>query len=172
LQKAHSDLFTLSHLDPLTGAWNRRYTETALQRLINDFKKSSDFFHFIIFDLDNFKSLNDTFGHEFGDRVLILFSQTILKKVGHKGYLIRIGGDEFVLLLVHDAPQPLIMELESSIRQQVIQEQPDALFGMSWGLVTLSLHQVSDLEGVYQHADKALYVNKQANRKSSKKKID
>lgn len=172
LQKAHADLFTLSHLDPLTGAWNRRYTETALQRLIADFKKSSDFYHFIIIDLDDFKSLNDMFGHEFGDRVLMLFSRTILKTVGHNGYLIRIGGDEFILLLVHDAPaQSLLVELESSIRRQVNQEQANAVFGMSWGLVTLPLQPVADLEGVYQNADKALYVHKQANRKPTQKKI-
>ena len=172
LQKAHADLFTLSHLDPLTGAWNRRYTEMALQHLIADFKKSSDFFHYVICDLDHFKNLNDTFGHEFGDRVLILFSQTILKTVGQNGYLIRIGGDEFILLLVHDAPEQLMMELETSIRQQVNQEQPNAVFGMSWGLVTLPLQQVSDLEGVYQKADKALYVNKQANRNLTRRKAD
>ncbi len=135
-------------------------------------KKSSNFFHFVICDLDDFKSLNDTFGHEFGDRVLILFSQTILKTVGHNGYLIRIGGDEFILLLVHDALQPLMVELETSIRQQVNQEQANAVFGMSWGLVTLPLQPVSDLEGVYQKADKALYVHKQANRKLTRRKAD
>jgi diguanylate cyclase (GGDEF)-like protein len=170
LQQAHADLFTLAHLDPLTGAWNRRYTELALQSLIKDFKNSSRFFHFVIIDLDGFKSVNDTFGHEFGDRVLILFSQTILKTIGSHGYLIRIGGDEFILLLVHETPQSLIAELEINIRRQVTQDQPNAVFGMSWGLVTLPLEPVSDLESVYQSVDKTLYARKLANRKSPSQK--
>jgi len=168
LQKAHSDLFTLSHLDPLTGVWNRRYTETAVLRLINDFKNSNGFFHFIVIDLDNFKGLNDTFGHEFGDRVLILFSQTIMKAVGYAGYLIRIGGDEFILLLVHDSPKALVKEIEANIREQVLKEQPNSFFSMSWGLVTLPLLPLVDLEGVYHDADKALYAYKQANKNSKK----
>lgn len=61
LQKSHSTLFTLSNTDPLTGVWNRRYTVTTIDNLIHDFKNVYDPFHFIIFDLDNFKSLNDLF---------------------------------------------------------------------------------------------------------------
>lgn len=171
LEKVRADLFTLSHLDPLTGAWNRRFTETALQQLINDFQNRSPFFHFIVFDLNHFKKLNDTFGHEFGDRVLMLFSQTIMETVDHSGYLIRIGGDEFVLMLVHDEPQPLIASFESNIYELVKQEQPDAVFGMSWGIVTLPLQPIADLERVYQNADKALYVHKQTNQKLNKEKI-
>lgn len=171
LQQAHADLFTLAHLDPLTGAWNRRYMDTALQLLLEHFKNSSRFFHFVIFDLDDFKNLNDSFGHEFGDRVLVLFSQALLKTVGPNGYLIRIGGDEFVLLLVHEDPQALIRELELNIRSQVTQEQPQAIFSMSWGLVTLPLQKVSDLESVYHRADKALYARKLDRRKHSPSKM-
>ena len=177
------NLESLKKLWSITGFSNQDLTVFAQQRLVGEIQQGlkvmSTFLilkaviSFILFicDLDDFKNLNDSFGHEFGDRVLILFSQTILKTAGHNGYLIRIGGDEFILLLVDDAPQPLIMKLESSIRQQVHQEQPAAVFGMSWGLVTLPLQPVSDLESVYQNADKALYVNKQANRKPIKKMI-
>ncbi len=165
LQKAHAELYTLSNTDPLTGAWNRRYTEIAIDNLIRDFNNVYSNFHFIIFDLNNFKSLNDLFGHDLGDRVLVVCSQTIIKRLEQSGYLIRIGGDEFIILLVGQRPEQLMHDIELQINSQVQQINNQAQFGFSWGSVTLPLKVVHDLESVYQKADQGLYKQKQGLRR-------
>ena len=165
LQKAHAELYTLSNVDPLTTAWNRRYTDTAVSNLVNNFTGIHQHLQFIIFDLDYFKILNDSFGHDFGDRVLIILSKTIQKAVGKQGELIRIGGDEFILLLVGFDPEQFMQTICQDIKSLVNQEQENASFGLSWGYVTLPLVVISNTESVYQKADKALYAHKQLNRK-------
>jgi len=165
LQKAHAELYTLSNVDPLTTAWNRRYTDTAVSNLVANFTGIHQHLHFIIFDLDHFKILNDNFGHDFGDRVLIILSKTIQEAVGKQGELIRIGGDEFILLLVGFDPEQFMQTICQDIKNRVNQEQDKANFGLSWGYVTLPLVVISNTESVYQKADKALYAHKKLNRK-------
>jgi len=160
LQKAHSELYTLSNVDPLTGAWNRRYTNQANIDLVNSFKGTYNELHFIIFDLDKFKSLNDTFGHDFGDRVLIILSKTIMQAAEKKGHLIRIGGDEFILLLVGFEANEFMLKIRSDIKSVLAKEQQDAIFDLSWGIKTVPLAYIEDSESIYQQADSALYKHK------------
>lgn len=169
---ARAELFNIYHRDRLTGAWNRGYLNTALNRLFNDFQQLTHFYHFIVIDLDRFSELNNTFGREFGDRVLKKFSETLIKSVAASGYLIRLGGDEFILLLVHDAPDSLMTTLELSIRLQIKQEKPEAEFGLIWGSVIQPLRPIDDPESVYREAEKALTLLKQASPNSSTDGID
>ncbi len=172
LQKAHEDLFSLSNMDPLTGAWNRRYLQSALNNLVQNFQASSNQFYFAIFDLDNFKRLNDDFGHEFGDRVLQVTSSIVQAKLENKGYLIRIGGDEFVIMMVHDDPEQIIQECCAAIKSELKTQNSAAIFAMSYGIACAPLQMTGDLEILYQQADKALYVNKQANRNLDRRLSD
>ncbi len=167
LQKAHAELYTLSNIDPLTSAWNRRYTDTAVNNLVNSYTGIHHQLHYIIFDLDRFKLLNDSFGHDFGDRVLILLSKTIQAAVGKQGELIRIGGDEFILLLVGMEADGFMQDITLDIKALINREQEDAYFDLSWGYVTLPLAVIGNSESVYQKADQALYAHKQLNRKHS-----
>lgn len=167
LQKAHAELYTLSNIDPLTSAWNRRYTDTAVSNLISCHVNTYNDLHFIIFDIDRFKLLNDSFGHDFGDRVLILLSKTIQAAVDKQGELIRIGGDEFILLLVGFEPDVFMQDITQDIKALINQEQEDAYFDLSWGYVTLPLAIIGNSKAVYQKADQALYAHKQLNRKHS-----
>lgn len=160
LQKAHAELYTLSNIDPLTGAWNRRYMDSAIDQLVNAYEGIHKQLHFIIFDLDNFKKLNDAFGHDFGDRVLILLSQTLIQGFGEQGHLIRIGGDEFIVLLTGFDADAFMHKMCIEIAALVHQEQDKAEFGMSWGVVSLPLAPVCDPEAIYQQADRALYAHK------------
>ena len=168
LQKSHAELYTLSNIDPLTGAWNRRYTDQAIVDLVNTFKGVHKHLHFVIFDLDKFKILNDTFGHDFGDRVLIVMTKTIKKAANNQGQLIRIGGDEFILLLVGFDADTFMKKIRTDIKSLLRKEQREAVFDLSWGVVTLPLAPIHDSESVYQQADNALYLHKTAN----KKKVD
>lgn len=162
LQQAHAELYTLSNIDPLTGAWNRRYTQKAVDKLVKTYRGQHDQLHFIIFDLDKFKILNDTFGHDFGDRVLVTVSRKIMQDIQQMGSLIRIGGDEFILLLVGMEPQAFMQSLKQQVIATIQQEQQNAVFDLSWGIVTLPLAPIEDAESIYQQADRALYRHKHA----------
>ena len=167
LQKAHAELFTLSNIDPLTGAWNRRYTDNAVHNLVKSFSNRYRDMQFVVFDLDNFKELNDTFGHDFGDRVLMMVCDRALQEIGEFGYLIRIGGDEFVLLLVGIDAEAFMQKLRSAIVHEVRQDRQDAKFDLSWGVVTIPLAPLDDSEKVFRKADQELYTHKKSHRSIS-----
>ncbi len=164
LQKAHSELYTLSNIDPLTGVWNRRYIDQARFDLVDTFQQLHSQLDYIIFDLDNFKKLNDTFGHDFGDRVLILTAHTIKAAAGNHGQLIRIGGDEFVLLLVGLDADKFMQTMRTEIKTLIAKKQDQAIFDLSWGIVNIPLTNTKIFETVYQQADNALYKHKKANK--------
>jgi len=89
----------LAYHDPLTGLINRSYFKERLEYLLKISKRNKNKFAVIFIDLDNFKFINDTFGHEAGDRLLIEISKRLLSIVRESDFIARIGGDEFVVVL-------------------------------------------------------------------------
>lgn len=89
----------LIYLDDLTGLPNRRMYKQRLQSMLIRAKERDMQFAILYLDLDNFKSVNDTYGHFIGDKLLIEVSMRIYKKLGFYDTLARIGGDEFLFLL-------------------------------------------------------------------------
>ncbi|WP_461204639.1 GGDEF domain-containing protein [Clostridium sp. DL1XJH146] len=81
--------------DPLTNLWNR----LMLNDLIENFDINTSY-GLILLDIDNFKSINDTYGHQFGDKVIISVSQHIVSFTGCQNYCFRLGGDEFLIMLL------------------------------------------------------------------------
>lgn len=92
-------LESLALLDPLTGAQNRRAMDTELDITIKAFSREHRPCGLAIMDLDHFKRINDKYGHEEGDEVLIQFADLVRKKSRKMDRFFRIGGEEFVLLL-------------------------------------------------------------------------
>lgn len=83
-------------VDYLTGIFNRRHLEECLRKKMSE---SSNVFAGIMLDIDNYKSVNDTYGHLMGDRALIDFANALQKSVGKNDIVARYGGDEFVLII-------------------------------------------------------------------------
>ncbi|MCO7230426.1 GGDEF domain-containing protein [Halomonas sp. CnH100-B] len=96
-QLTHSNqrLQTLARTDPLTQCWNRHYTEMTLSRLIDSDVSLS----VILFDVDDFKNINDTFGHSVGDDVLRRLSQVVQNTLREEDHLGRWGGEEFLIII-------------------------------------------------------------------------
>ena len=85
--------------DPLTGLYNRNYLFDNLSKLLISRKSSPASYAILFIDLDKFKIINDTYGHEFGDKVLINIAERILECLRSSDYAIRLGGDEFIIVL-------------------------------------------------------------------------
>ncbi|NPA12242.1 MAG: diguanylate cyclase [Epsilonproteobacteria bacterium] len=86
---------TKAQLDPLTGAYNRVFLENTIENLFNIHSKKS----VAMMDIDHFKKINDTYGHQTGDEVLKHFVQIIKKSIRKSDYLVRYGGEEFLIFM-------------------------------------------------------------------------
>ena len=96
LKKMAADLENMANLDPLTQLYNRRYLTQYLENKI----ECKDFdFTIVLLDIDDFKQVNDQFGHTFGDEVLVEFSNILLKYIQKSGIVTRYGGEEFMLVM-------------------------------------------------------------------------
>ncbi len=90
---------SLASQDPLTGCANRRAMEIELERSIAMHRRDRTAFSLAVLDLDHFKSINDRYGHEAGDQVLVDFVELLRQRTRKSDQLFRMGGEEFVLLM-------------------------------------------------------------------------
>jgi diguanylate cyclase (GGDEF)-like protein len=101
LQRYQQMLATQAQIDGLTGLWNRKFFENALERLVAIQKRHSQSFGLLTMDIDHFKKCNDQWGHPFGDRVIQAVSGAIQSSVRTLDRVCRNGGDELTVLLPH-----------------------------------------------------------------------
>ena len=146
--------FKASH-DELTGAYNRAGYDLLLSGL--DLNTT----YMLLFDVDNFKRINDTYGHETGDRVLVKLVQVLRNNFRSDDYICRVGGDEFVVFMVHAAKtqQQLI---ENKIKP-VLEKLADTGDGLPQASVSVGIAHgtdAADPENLFNLADKAMYMAK------------
>lgn len=89
----------LSIKDPLTNIYNRRYIFELLKNLHSNYSSNKELFSVAIIDIDNFKNINDAYGHTTGDYILQEFSKFISSKIRHFDFIGRFGGEEFIVLM-------------------------------------------------------------------------
>jgi diguanylate cyclase (GGDEF)-like protein len=157
-------LYGLSILDPLTGLYNRRFGETRLKEEIARAGEVSDPLLLLAIDFDRFKQINDTYGHAAGDLALKAFSRSLRRAVRACDVPIRVGGDEFLVILPECPPDkvPLIMSRMGTISFTVDGKQIPVCF--SYGLAQ---HQPQDTpDEMIKRADERLYAKK-AERKAA-----
>lgn len=110
-----------STTDSLTGVYNRRYFMLQFEKEISRIKREDSSLALLSFDFDFFKNVNDTFGHETGDKVLCATSRAIKKRLRPYDTLARLGGEEFSILLP-DVDAPKALKIAESLRK-VVQDQ-------------------------------------------------
>lgn len=115
--------------DAMTGLYNRRFLEEYVTTLVAASQRRSSPFSVLMLDLDYFKQVNDTFGHEAGDKVLKTLAEILVKSVRSSDLVVRYGGEEFLILLV-DTPADTAVNVAEKIRAQV-EEARVALPGVS-----------------------------------------
>lgn len=146
--------------DSLTGLWNRHYVQTAIDS-INDSKATGSF---LILDLDNFKGINDKYGHVVGDSALVAFAKTLSGFVHKDDLVARIGGDEFVVFLKDCFGKELLSDRIDDLIKQVEHElcvikEDDSISSVSIGIAAYPFDGKTFSE-LYNNADKALYYVK------------
>lgn len=99
LDNKNKELWNMAHHDALTGVFNRRAFEKHWQHVQEIFSDSRQKIALLLFDINHFKSINDTYGHPVGDKVLQSFAETIQKSLRKGEKLYRIGGDEFATII-------------------------------------------------------------------------
>lgn len=162
-RESQEQLKYLAMHDSLTGLYNRHFFETTLAQLTADSVRNNRKHALVYLDLDHFKVINDTFGHQKGDDVLREMSRLLSKRIRGADILCRLGGDEFAILL-RDIQGAEAHEFARSVQQIIsefsfqLQEQRVNL-GSSIGL-TLIDGSTNNAEEHLMRADIALYVAK------------
>jgi diguanylate cyclase (GGDEF)-like protein len=151
-------LYGLSILDPLTGLHNRRFGEERLKEEIARAERNSDALAVLLLDLDYFKEINDQFGHAAGDLALKAFSRKLRKAIRAVDVPVRLGGDEFLIILP-ECPRENVDVILSRIGSPQIEFNGESItIGYSVGR---SHYQVCDTpETLISRADDTLYVQK------------
>ncbi len=119
LKKEQQELYKLSTQDTLSGLYNRLSLIDKLKWLISSNSRYNKSFTIIFIDLDNFKDINDTLGHSFGDEVLKKVSNILLNVVRENDIVARIGGDEFVIVLPDTADEFISTEIANRVRKEL-----------------------------------------------------
>jgi len=157
LQVAHDRIITSMCTDPLTGIANRRIFLESLGLAISFAQRHQTPLSIIMADLDDFKSINDTFGHNAGDKVLQAFAALLMENSRQEDLAARFGGEEFIMILPGTDPKEAAV-LGERLRHQW-QETASQGFGIretaSFGVAA---YQPEDtMDGLIERADKALY---------------
>lgn len=174
-QTAH-DLEKQATTDALTGAGNRAMFDRELLANFETTKKNASSFGLILMDADKFKNLNDTYGHQVGDEVLVELSRRFREVVGEDGIVCRYGGEEFIVILP-GANEQSAAEMAESLRcaiadapvslDEATHGTPSVPVTVSAGVAVMdqnSMFVYTRAELITQAADKSLYAAKKAGR--------
>ena len=158
----------LAVLDPLTGLYNRRYAETYMRRVIAQANATGQPFALMLLDLDRFKSVNDRFGHNVGDEVLIETARRLHANMREVDLLVRHGGEEFLIAMPatdFDAASRAAERLRRVIGERPIRAAAPGIevpITVSIGVTvcTGAPDGTHTLQGLIAAADRALYTSK------------
>ncbi len=160
-EKYRLELERTSVTDSLTGIHNRRYFNEKLQEHILLAERYNRPFSLILMDIDHFKKINDTYGHDRGDKVLQEFAELVRKHIRELDIFCRTGGEEFGLILPETTLNNAV-RVAKKINRVVAKESKSVPITVSLGVVEYKKGESS--EDIYKRADTALYKAKQGGR--------
>lgn len=165
-EQADMDLLRIASYDELTGILNRRTFMIYSKNSIHELAKKQQMVSYLLFDIDHYKSINDTYGHHIGDRVLRDMTMLITEQLDEHAIFGRYGGDEFAILLPATDEQQST-QIAEHLRDTIQQHQFHILplsYTISIGVVTVMATTNTRLNTLYQLSDHALYAAKHAGR--------
>jgi diguanylate cyclase (GGDEF)-like protein len=168
LEAANKKLTTLSFFDSLTGVYNRRSFDQAIQAKFHEAREGRGNFALMICDIDFFKLYNDHYGHEVGDQALKETADTMVYNIGSLGHVYRYGGEEFAIIMDND---PLNSYEEGALNLlKAVQKLNREHCASSYGILTISAglavynDAFQDVKDMFITADQNLYTSKKTGR--------
>lgn len=160
LQEANRELQHLSSHDELTGLYNRRFYEQRMERTLQRAEEQGRPMGLLMFDLDEFKQINDTYGHGMGDALLIKLGERLRSQVRETDLVARLGGDEFAVIMENiSSPEDLpaiATKLVQAVKEPLVLRNVEFSLGISCGLALYPRDGESQQE-LEENADKAMY---------------
>ena len=164
-KQASQQLDKLAHYDHLTGLANRLFFEAEFPRAVTKALASQQTLALLFIDLDNFKTVNDQWGHDAGDEVLQIVAKRMVSQLRQSDLVFRLGGDEFAVLLPNIGQdvtaEQLAQRLIQSVREPMWVKEALMPVGATVGLA-LCPHDSADAHLLLQQADQAMYQAKRA----------
>ncbi len=167
IELANNQLRLQAYHDSLTGLPNRHAFYESLQKTIDHSKKFNLKFSLIFIDLDNFKEVNDTLGHDYGDLLLINTAKRLLGCVRESDIVARLGGDEFTLVIQDLCSKERISVVANDILKSLsiaYQLNDERVFVSGSIGITIYPDDGESVEDLVKHADQAMYESKHAGR--------
>ncbi len=162
LERENRELWSLSYHDGLTGLYNRRYAQETGQKLFTRAIRYHEQFHALMIDIDHFKKVNDKVGHAAGDEVLREIAVILQGCVRTSDFVVRFGGEEFVLYLVQADPE-LVQNIANRIREEVASHKFSTVpWQVTISIGVASIQSKDRLEDLLDRADKYLYISKRS----------
>ena len=166
-KRAEEELNHQAFHDALTGLPNRRLLMDRLHQSMAGSARSGQYGAVMMLDLDNFKDLNDSQGHDIGDHLLIQVGKRLRENIRQADTISRVGGDEFVVILselddlesIDRIAQDLVDKLASSFKLG-----PDEVYVPASIGISLYPEDTGDLEELFKNADQAMYAAKAGGR--------
>ena len=171
LEATRDELKLLASTDPLTKLYNRRYFSEVSENIFNLLKRERSTLSLMMLDIDNFKFVNDTYGHQVGDRVIVSIANTLLEFTRKSDVVCRFGGEEFIVLLPH-SDEEMTMIIAENIRRSIENENIilDADHTLkvtgSIGISSVDFTKDKNIEVAIRNADDALYKVKSSGKNS------
>lgn len=167
LKTKEKKLEKLASVDPLTKLYNRRYFSKMANHLLNLAKRDKENLALVMMDIDDFKTINDSYGHKIGDDVIVVISNILLTMSRESDIVCRFGGEEFLMLLpktditgaaiIAEKMRAKVEELRLSV-----DKNQEIKFTMSLGISEVEVGSEKDIERAIKRADDALYNAKRS----------
>lgn len=164
IKSLHSQTKLLTIIDPLTNLYNRRYFNEILEREYSRSKRYGETFSIAMFDIDNFKNLNDTYGHQFGDTVLTEVSSIILSSLRNTDFAFRYGGEEMSVILTNSCCDNAFIPIErirKKIEEKEFQFKDETVFVTVSSGLSCTNQDSNNASELVKFADTALYQAKE-----------
>lgn len=166
--RLRKELEQMSLTDDLSGLYNRRGFSIMAERMIPQAKRLSCHLFVLFADIDSLKSVNDTFGHREGDKLICQTATLLRQSFRETDIVARIGGDEFAIMgMINEnfIPGKLVARLEGAIQRFNDSKQNKSIFSLSLGTESFDPNSSEPLEHILRKADLLMYANKNRKRR-------
>lgn len=163
VENMNQQLVVLSHTDKLTNIPNRRHYQKKLDEIVSNYWNENTNFSLLIMDIDYFKHINDSYGHQVGDQVLIQVASILSENLPKNAFVARYGGEEFVVLLPGMLEREA-MEVAENLKDQIALSTWEVVDKLTISVGAATYSSKDNQYTIITKADQALYFSKENGR--------